>query len=116
MVGRQRLDREHIERRLGNPAAPQRIQERRLIDDVGGFQRAMDIAKESAGIPVDENVTLEYFPKKRGLYTLLMSGDAPLTLLRASVTRAIRADAAETMRTLQRGGEWRLWTGAQSVE
>jgi protease-4 len=90
--------------------------ERRLIDDVGGFQRAMDIAKESAGIPVDENVTLEYFPKKRGLYTLLMSGDAPLTLLRASVTRAIRADAAETMRTLQRGGEWRLWTGAQSVE
>ncbi len=90
--------------------------ERKLIDDVGGFQRALDLAKEAAGIPVDEAVTLDYFPKKRGLYALLMSGDAPLTLFRATVARAIRADAAETMRALERGGEWRLWTGPQSIE
>ena len=90
--------------------------ERRLIDDVGGFQRAIDLAKEAAGIPADEAVTMEYFPKKRGLYALLMSGDAPLTLFRATVARAIRADAAETMRAVERGGEWRLWTGPQSIE
>ncbi len=91
-------------------------QEKRLIDEVGGFARAIDVAKEAAGIPLDEDVTLDYFPKKRGLYALLMSGDAPITLLRWVVTRALRADVAETMRMLQRGGEWRLWTGAQSIE
>ncbi|HXV13031.1 MAG TPA: signal peptide peptidase SppA [Candidatus Krumholzibacteria bacterium] len=90
--------------------------ERKLVDEVGGFSRAIEVAKEAAGIPIDEEVTLDYFPKKRGLYALLMSGDAPITLLRGVVVRALRQDAAETMRVLQRGGEWRLWTGAQPVE
>jgi protease-4 len=90
--------------------------DRRLIDEIGGFARAIEVAKEAAGIPADEEVTLDYYPKKRGLYSLLVSGDAPITLVRWAMTRAIRQDVAETMRTLQRGGEWRLWTGAQSVE
>jgi protease-4 len=90
--------------------------ERKLIDDVGGFHRALEVAKEAAGAAADENITLDHFPKKRGLYSLLMSGDAPLTLVRTIVARTLRTDAAETMRVLQRGGEWRLWTGAQSVE
>lgn len=90
--------------------------ERKLIDEVGGFARAIEVAKEAAAIPADENVTLDYYPKKRGLYSLLMSGDAPITLLRSAVTRALRQDVAETMRVVSRGGEWRLWTGAQPVE
>ena len=90
--------------------------ERRLIDEVGGFQRALEVAKESAGLPIDEEVTLEYFPKRKGLYYLLMSGDAPLTLMRSVVARVFREDMAESMRVMQRGGEWRLWTGAQSFE
>ncbi len=89
---------------------------RKLIDDVGGFQRALEVAKESVGVAPDENVTLDYFPKRRGLVSLIMSGDAPLTLMRAVVARAVRHETAETMRVLQRGGEWRLWTGAQSFE
>ena len=90
--------------------------ERKLVDELGGLDRAIDVAKEAAGIPVDEEVTLEYYPKRRGLYYLLTSGNAPITLVRSLVARAIRRDAAETMRMLQRGGEWRLWTGPQTVE
>ena len=90
--------------------------ERHLIDEVGGFSRAIELAKESAGIPADEDVTLDYFPKKRGLYSLLMSGDAPLTLVRLAMTRLLREDVAETMRSVSRGGEWRLWLGPQSFE
>ncbi len=90
--------------------------QRGLIDDLGGFERALDVAKEEAGVPSDQDVTLEYYPKKRGLYSLLMSGDAPLTLARLVMTRVLRADAAETWRSLSRGGEWMLWTGPQSFQ
>ena len=61
-------------------------------------------------------MTFDYFPKKRGLYSLLMSGDAPLTLARLAVTRLLREDVSETMRSLVHGGEWRLWLGPQSFE
>lgn len=89
--------------------------ERKLIDEIGGFDRALEIAKASAGIPADENVTLDHYPKKKGLYYLLTTGDAPLTLVRGTIARWFRADVAETMRVLQRG-ELRLWTGSESFE
>ncbi|HLE46683.1 MAG TPA: hypothetical protein VI818_00160, partial [Candidatus Thermoplasmatota archaeon] len=78
--------------------------------------RALEIAKEAAGIAADEDVTLDFYPKKKGLYYLLTTGDAPLTLARGLVARWLRADVAETMRMMQRGGEWRLWTGSESFE
>jgi len=90
--------------------------ERKLVDEIGGFERAVAIAKEAAGIPVEEDVTLDYYPKKKGLYYLLTTGDAPLTLLRGMMARWLRADVAETMRMVQHGGEWRLWTGSEAFE
>jgi protease-4 len=84
--------------------------ERRLIDDVGGFARAIALAREEAGIPADEGVTFEHYPKKRGLYYLLTSGDAPLGIVRLLVSRWLREDVAETARLLQQG-EMRVWTG-----
>jgi protease-4 len=84
--------------------------EHRLIDDVGGFPRAIEVAKEEAGIPEDEEVTFVYYPQKRGLYALLTSGDAPLTLLRWTVYKFLREDVAETARFVT-SGRMRLWTG-----
>ena len=82
----------------------------KLIDDTGGYQRAIELAKESAAIPADEEVIFEHYPKKVGLYTLLTSGDAPLTLTRMMVNQFVRTDLAETMRIL-RSRDMRLWTG-----
>jgi protease-4 len=84
--------------------------ERRLVDELGGFSRAIEVAKEAAGIPEDEKVTLDDYPKKRGLYYLLTSGDAPLTIVRSLIHRWLREDVAATARLL-RSGKMRVWTG-----
>ena len=81
-----------------------------LIDDTGGYQRAIEVARTEAGIGADEGVVFQHYPQKRGLITLLTSGDAPITIMRLAVNRWMHADGAETMRLL-RGGELRLWTG-----
>jgi protease-4 len=85
--------------------------ERRLIDDVGGFSRAVELAREEAGIPADEGITIDDYPKKRGLYYLLTSGDAPLTIVRLMINRWLHEDVRGTARMLQQGG-FRVWTGA----
>jgi protease-4 len=41
--------------------------ERGLVDELGGFRRAIDIAKESAGIELDEEVELVFFPRPEGV-------------------------------------------------
>jgi protease IV len=85
--------------------------ERGLIDDVGGYQRAIAVAKEEAGIPAGEEVAFIHYPKRRGLYYMLTSGDAPLTLVRLAVYRYLHNDIAATVHSLQQG-ELRLWTGS----
>ena len=84
--------------------------ERRLIDDTGGYERAVEVAKEEAGIPADEQVAFDHYPRKQGLIALLTSGDAPITLTRLAVGHWMRHDVAATARMLQRG-DLRLWTG-----
>jgi protease-4 len=81
-----------------------------LIDDTGGFQRAVEVAKAEAGIDSSDVVVFDHYPKRRGLYDLLLSGDAPLTLTRLVVDHWMRHDLAETSRFVH-AGDWRLWTG-----
>jgi protease-4 len=82
-----------------------------LVDDAGGWARAVEIAKEEAGIMPEEEVTFDHYPKKHGIYYLLTSGDAPLTIARLVIHRWLQEDVAPTARMLQRG-EFRVWTGA----
>jgi len=42
--------------------------ERGLVDELGGLDRAVAIAKERAGIPADEDVELVTYPPRRTLY------------------------------------------------
>jgi protease IV len=82
-----------------------------LIDDTGGYARAVEVAREEAGIPADEGVTFVHYPKRHGLYYLLTENDAPLTMARWMAYKWIRNDVLETTRML-RGGELRIWTGS----
>ena len=50
--------------RLDRPQA----RERGLVDELGGLDRAVAIAKARAGIPADEEVELVTFPPRRTLY------------------------------------------------
>jgi protease-4 len=42
-----------------------------LVDELGGLERAMAIAKERAGIPPDEDVEVVVYPPRRSLYETL---------------------------------------------
>jgi len=81
-----------------------------LIDDAGGYQRAIEIAKTEAKLPADDALIFDHYPRKQGIITLLTSGKAPITLARLAVSRWMHSDGAETAR-LMLGGELRLWTG-----
>jgi protease-4 len=73
-----------------------------LIDELGGFHRAVGIAREMAEIPEDETVTLAHFPEKKGLLESLLSGDRAATAAAARwmVHRSIRSDVEETLTIL----------------
>lgn len=47
--------------------------ERGLVDELGGLERAIELAKQKAGIPEGRGVRLETFPKPRGLFESLVS-------------------------------------------
>jgi len=81
-----------------------------LIDDAGGYARAVEVAREEAGIPEDENVQFVHYPRRRGLYDLITSGDAPLTMVRWAMYRFVHEDLAESARLLT-SGRLRIWTG-----
>jgi protease-4 len=86
-----------------------------LIDDAGGWQKAVDLAKEEAKLPADDPLIFDHYPRKVGIVTLLSSGKAPITIARLMITRWMHTDFAETKRLLL-SGESRLYTGPTRVQ
>jgi protease-4 len=81
-----------------------------LIDATGGWEKAVEIAKTEAKLPADDPLIFDHYPKKQGIFTLLTSGNAPITMARLAMNRWMHTDAAETANLLLHG-EMRLWTG-----
>jgi protease-4 len=72
-----------------------------LIDEMGGLDRAIELAKEAAAIEPSEEVTLVDYPKKKGLLASIMGGESPLSAAaRWALYRFIHEDLAETYRLL----------------
>ncbi len=44
-----------------------------LVDEIGGFQRALELVKEKAGIPAADSVQLVEFPRQKTILELLLS-------------------------------------------
>jgi protease-4 len=44
-----------------------------LVDEVGGFQRALNLLKEKAEIPLEEAVELVEYPRRKTLFELILS-------------------------------------------
>ena len=51
--------------------------ERGLVDEIGGLSRALELAKELAGIPSDEEVRLIVWPKKPSFFEAYFGGGLP---------------------------------------
>lgn len=73
-----------------------------LIDEVGGLDKAIEIAKDLAKIPADQKVTVVHYPKKKGLLQALLGGEGGGVSAAANwaIYRYIRDDVAETWNTL----------------
>ncbi|MDH3216651.1 MAG: signal peptide peptidase SppA [Candidatus Krumholzibacteria bacterium] len=71
-----------------------------LVDEIGGLDRAIELAKELADLPTDENVTVVHYPKKKGVLEMIMGGGAPKSAMRWMLYRFIRDDLAESIRLL----------------
>jgi hypothetical protein len=83
-----------------------------LIDDAGGWDKAVELAKSEAKLPADDPLIFDHYPKKQGIVTLLTSGKAPITVARLVFSRWMNTDVAETTRMMM-SGETRLYTGGQ---
>jgi protease-4 len=72
-----------------------------LIDEVGGLDKAIEIAKQMAEIPEDEDVTIVHYPEKQGFLDMILGGGGDATaVVRYLIYRFIRDDLAETWNML----------------
>src|SRR3546814_13441581 len=83
-----------------------------LVDALGGYSTAVDLAKEAAAIPADAEVQLRPFRAQRDLFAALLEdvlsgeiqGPATLTLVR-SLARVAEL-LAPLIRAAETGGRW----------
>lgn len=84
----------------------QRAQQLGLVDELGGLERAITLARETAGIGPDEEVYLDFYPRPPSLLEALAQGIAPFLQLgsvRFSLLPDLRAPLAfEVPETLLR--------------
>ncbi len=59
-----------------------------LVDELGGLSKAIEMAKQLAGIPQEEEVRIDVWPKKISLLSLLLgkTEDSPLSSLRQKMS------------------------------
>jgi len=55
--------------------------ERKLVDELGGVDTAVGIARQKAKLPPDAKVRLRRFPQRKGLLELLSEGEFPMVQL-----------------------------------
>ncbi len=72
-----------------------------LIDEVGGLERAIELAKELVEIPADKGVTVEHYPKKKDpIGAICQALGNPAAVVRWALYRFLHDDLAETWSVL----------------
>jgi protease-4 len=85
---------------MGRVWTGRQAKENGLIDEVGGFDTALSLAKELAGIPAGEEVTLVDYPKKKGLLETITGGGVGSAAVRWTVYRFLREDLVRSLELL----------------
>lgn len=73
MEGRKMTREEALAVAEGRVWTGRQAKEKRLVDELGGLDRAIAIAKEASGIPQDQLLPIERFPKQKSTLELFLS-------------------------------------------
>jgi protease-4 len=77
-----------------------------LIDEVGGFHQAVAAAKELAGIPDDETVSIVHYPEHKNPFEQLMGGGDMTSYLGYKTYRFLHHDIPKRIEMIQQGRWW----------
>lgn len=69
----------------------------RLIDEVGDLDRAIEIAKELADIPADEEVTIVHYPRKKTVLEMVTSGSMGRSAIQGALYRLLHTDLVRSL-------------------
>lgn len=74
-----------------------------LVDELGGLHRAVEVAKELAGIDPDEAVTLVHYPEQKTLFQMLIEQDEGIAAAAArwTIYQLVREDLAQAVRLVE---------------
>lgn len=75
-----------------------------LVDELGGYETALRLAKQSAGIPVGDNVRLEVYPRAKGLLDEVL-GLRDADSSNEEAARMVLSRALSAMRLISRNPE-----------
>jgi protease IV len=65
-----------------------------LIDEVGGLDRAIEIAKDLANVPADEKVKIVHYPEQQGIMDMILGGGDTTMTVKWMIYRFIHEDLA----------------------
>ncbi len=75
-----------------------------LADELGGFDRAIELAKELAEIPAEDDVKLAHYPVEQDIFEALTGGGDMAMAVNWIVYRWVHEDLAETWRLVSEHG------------
>ena len=82
----------------------QQAKQLHLVDELGGLDRAIAIAKQRAKIPADSDVEITIYPPRKSFYELLsdqFTGSSESMAIRAWLDANLSAGELEALRTLR---------------
>lgn len=83
----------------------QQAREIKLVDELGGLDRALELAKSLAGIPAQEDVRLVVWPKRTSIFSLIFGR----TEAKARLTGSAGIDKLiPALRVLEKENPWAL--------
>jgi ClpP class serine protease len=68
-----------------------------LVDELGGLTRAVEVARELAGVSAEESITVSHYPEKKSLLQSLMSDGDKAAAARWLVYSSLRKEVSETL-------------------
>jgi protease-4 len=81
-----------------------------LIDEIGGLNQAIAAAKELAGIPADEQVTLDHYPVQKSPFQQITGGGDMASYLSFKAYRLLHHEIPDRLKAIQQG-RWYYWDG-----